>query len=93
MCNVNAQCQYAIYINDISGLLNNSKNRVNRSCSSPTMLKTAISPDVLCQPKCTPDTRSNVSVLLNCVYCVYFQVYFFISALYFKLTGWVAFQT
>ena len=48
---------------------------------SPSTLKTAISPDVLREPKWTPDTRSSVSLELNCEYWVYFQVNLRMSAL------------
>lgn len=33
-----------------------------------SMLNTAISPVLECVPKCTPETRSNVSDSLNCEY-------------------------
>ena len=46
----------------------------------PTRLNTAISPEVLSEPKCTPDTNNNLSVRLNCENCVYSHVNSFISA-------------
>jgi len=54
---------------------------------SPSRLNTAISPEVLSEPKWTPETSNRVSLELNCENWVYFHVNFLISALYLREVG------
>lgn len=55
--------------------------------------KTAISPVVVCSPKCTPDTNSKRSSMLNWENCVYFQWNFIRkSSWWISWQGWLLFQ-
>lgn len=48
--------------------------------SIPSKLKTAITPEVLCNfVECIPDTNNNVSESLNCENCAYCHEYILMS--------------
>lgn len=54
----------------------------------PATLNTAISPEVECgEPTCTPDTKSNVSLSLNCENWVCCQLNSFMSWEYLIVAG------